>query len=126
MKIANKNAALAFMFLVAFAGGLARTQNALAQEADLKVSNSDAMKAATYRVRPDYPAVAKQLRLEGVVEVEAHIGENGSVEFVKLLSGNAVLASAAVTATKRWVFTPFTADGRNVKAVASLTFNFKL
>lgn len=121
MKIANRNAALAFTFLMAFAGNLA-----LAQDADLKVSNSEAMKAATSRVQPDYPAIAKQLHLEGAVEVEAHIGEDGSVESVKPLTGNAVLALAAVTATKRWKFTPFTAGGKNVKAVASLTFNFKL
>ena len=126
MKIANRNAALEFTLFIAFAASLALTGNAMAQDADLKVSNSEAMKAATSRVQPDYPAIAKQLRLEGAVEVEAHIGEDGSVESVKPLTGNAVLANAAVTATKRWKFTPFTAGGKNVKAVASLTFNFKL
>jgi protein TonB len=126
MKIANRNAAIAFTCFMAFAGSLGLSERALAQDADLKVSNSEAMKAATSRVQPDYPAIAKQLHLEGAVEVEAHIAEDGSVESVKPVTGNAVLANAAVTATKRWKFTPFTAGGKNVKAVASLTFNFKL
>jgi protein TonB len=102
------------------------TGYALAEDADMKVSNTDAMKAATSKVQPDYPVIAKQLHLQGAVEVEAHIGEDGSVASVKPVSGNAVLANAAVSATKQWKFTPFTVDGKAVKAVASLTFTFKI
>jgi TonB family protein len=109
------------LLIVALASG-----HALAQDADLKVSNSEAMKAATAKVQPEYPAIAKQLHLEGAVEVEAHINEDGSVESVKPVTGNAVLANAAVAATKRWKFTPFTSNGKTVKAVAALTFNFKM
>jgi TonB family protein len=126
VKIADRKSAIAFTFFMALAGGLGLAQHALAQDADLRVSNSEALKAATAKVQPDYPAIAKQLHLEGAVEVEAHIAEDGSVESVRPLTGNAVLANAAVAATKRWKFTPFTAGGKNVKAVASLTFNFKL
>jgi len=42
VKIANRNIAIAFTFFMAFAGSLA-----LAQDADLKVSKSEALKAAT-------------------------------------------------------------------------------
>jgi protein TonB len=106
--------------LMALASGLA-----MAQDSDVKVSTSDAMKAATSKVQPDYPVIAKQLHLEGAVEVEAHIGADGSVESAKPLTGNAVLATAAVAATKRWKFAPFMVDGKPVKSVASLTFSFK-
>jgi len=99
---------------------------ALAQDSDIKVSSSDAMKAATAKVQPDYPAIAKQLHLEGAVEVEAHIAEDGSVESAKPVTGNAVLANAAVAATRHWKFAPFMAGGKAVKAVTSLTFNFKI
>jgi TonB family protein len=99
---------------------------AIAQDGDLKVSYADAMKAATSKVQPEYPSIAKQLHLEGAVEVEVHITEDGAVESVKPLTGNAVLANAAVAATKHWKFTPFTAGGKPVKATADLTFNFKL
>ncbi|MDP9054335.1 MAG: energy transducer TonB [Acidobacteriota bacterium] len=126
MKIANGNIAAVFTAFMALAGGAALSRDAMAQDMDLKVSRSEAMKAATSRVQPDYPVIAKQLHLEGTVEVEAHIGEDGSVESVKPVTGNAVLANAAVMATKRWKFTPFTAGGKNVKAIASLSFIFKL
>jgi TonB family protein len=90
------------------------------------VSQADAMKAAKEKVEPVYPPMAKQLRLEGAVELEAHIGENGAVEDVKPLTGNALLMNAAMVAIKRWKFTPFTADGKPTKAVADLSFRFKL
>src|SRR4051794_39551973 len=88
---------------------------AMAQDADIKVSSSEAMKAATSKVQPDYPAIAKQLHLEGAVEVEAHIAEDGSVESAKPVTGNAVLANAAVAATKHWKFAPFTAGGKTME-----------
>jgi outer membrane biosynthesis protein TonB len=45
---------------------------------------------------------------------------------VKPLTGNAILMNAAVTALKKWKFSPFMADGKPSKAVADLSFRFKL
>ncbi len=116
----TKGRIVIFSLLMAAASGYAMAED------DLKVSNSDAMKAATSKVQPEYPSIAKQLHLEGAVEVEVHISEEGAVESAKPITGNAVLANAAVSATKHWKFTPFTAGGKPVKATADLTFNFKL
>jgi periplasmic protein TonB len=91
-----------------------------------KVTQAEAMKQAVAKPQPDYPAIAKQLKLEGRVEIEASISEDGSVEGVKILNGNAVLTNAAAAAMKRWKFQPFTDSGKPVRAVATLTFTFKL
>jgi TonB family protein len=99
---------------------------AVAQDPDMKVSRGDAMKAATSKMSPIYPTMARQLHLEGDVEVEAHITEAGTVESVKPLTGNAVLMMAAVDAMKHWKFTPFTEGGKPVKAIAPILFTFKL
>jgi TonB family protein len=117
----EKGRIIIFSLLMACASGYA-----FGEDADLKVSHADALKAATSKVQPDYPPIAKQLHLEGAVEVEVHITEEGTVDSVKPLTGNAVLANAAVAATKHWKFTPFTTGGKPVKATAELTFNFKL
>jgi protein TonB len=117
----EKGRIVVFSLLMAVASGYA-----IAQDAGLKVSGADAMKAATSKVQPEYPAVAKQLHLEGTVEVEVHITEAGAVDSAKPLAGNSLLAKAAVAATMQWKFTPFTADGKPVAATAPLTFNFKL
>ncbi|MDE3198165.1 MAG: energy transducer TonB [Acidobacteriota bacterium] len=103
-----------------FAAGMAPAQDAV------HVSQAEAMKAAREKAEPEYPAMARQLHLEGAVQIEAHISENGTVEEVKPLTGNAVLMNSAVAAMKKWRFTPFVSDGKPVKAIADLSFRFKL
>lgn len=106
--------------LALFVAGTAPAQDAV------HVSQAEAMKAAKEKREPEYPAMAKQLHLEGAVQLEAHISEDGTVEEVKPLTGNAVLMNSAVSAMKKWKFTPFLADGKPVKAIADLSFRFKL
>lgn len=112
----------ATMALFVFATG---TQ-LVAQDVAVHVSQAEAIKAAKEKPAPEYPAMAKQLHLEGEVQVQAQISETGSVLEVKPLTGNAVLAGAAVNAMKRWRFVPFTADGKPHKVVTEMSFNFKL
>jgi protein TonB len=99
---------------------------ASAQEDTVHVSQADAIRAAKQKVEPEYPAMARQLHLEGAVQLQAHISEEGVVDEVKPLTGNAVLMNSAVAAIRKWKFTPFTADGKPVKAIADLSFRFKL
>ncbi len=101
-------------------------QQTTAQETTVHVSQAEAVKAAKERPAPEYPPMARQLHLEGAVQVEARIAENGVVEEVKPLTGNAVLMSAAVAAMKKWKFTPFVSDGKPTKAVADMSFTFKM
>jgi TonB family protein len=107
-------------------GALAISAGVAMAADEVHVSQSEAMRAATSKVEPEYPAIAKQLHLAGSVEVEAHISETGAVQSVKPLTGNAVLMNAAMAAMKRWKFTPFTADGKPVAAVADLSFKFSM
>ncbi len=96
------------------------------QEVVMHVTQSDAIKAAKEKVNPEYPPMARQLHLEGEVQLEAHIGQNGTVEDIKPLTGNTVLMNAAVTAVKRWKFAPFMSEGKPAKAVVDLSFVFKI
>ncbi len=83
------------------------------------------MSAAIAKVQPEYPAVARQLKIAGDVEVEVVITEDGLPQDVKIVSGNPVLTKPCVEAVKRWKFKPFTEEGKAVKAVAALTFSFQ-
>jgi TonB family protein len=94
--------------------------------AEIRVASDDAMKAATKKTPPDYPPVAKQLKIAGRVQVDVTIDADGNVENVKVVTGNAMLTPAVVTAVKKWKFTPFTQDGAATKAVAALDFDFKM
>jgi len=97
-----------------------------AQDAPKKVSKAEGLNAVTAKVPPDYPQIARQLKIEGSVELEAVVAENGTVEKVNIVSGNAVLTKPAADALKKWKFAPFTADGKVVKAVVPVTLSFRM
>jgi len=99
---------------------------AFGQEAIKKVTRAEAMQAATSKVQPEYPPMAKQFKVEGVVELEAVVGENGKVEKVNILSGNALLTRPASDALKQWKFKPFTEADKPVKVLAPISFTFRL
>jgi len=104
---------------------LAATVGMYADDA-LKVPTAEAMAAVVSKVQPDYPAMAKQLRVEGAVEMQVGISDSGTVDTVSTVSGNPILARAATDALKKWKFTPFKADGKPVKATTTISLNFKL
>jgi len=60
----------------------------------------------TLRIAPNYPELAKRMRLQGVVRVEAVVRPNGSVRTTRVLGGNPVLVDAAVDAVRKWRFEP--------------------
>jgi protein TonB len=94
--------------------------------ADMRVSTPDALKAAVKKTPPDYPPIARQMKVAGKVEVDITIDPEGNVEDVKVVSGNSLLTNAVISAVKKWKFTPFTANGSPAKALALLDFDFKL
>ncbi|MBM3757712.1 MAG: energy transducer TonB [Acidobacteria bacterium] len=99
---------------------------ALPYAAEMRVAQPEALRAVTKKVQPDYNPMAKQMRVQGEVEVEARISESGDVTDVKVLNGNASLTSAVVKAVKEWKFQPFQENGKPAPAVAALRFSFKL
>jgi protein TonB len=84
------------------------------------------MSAATSKPQPAYPVIAKQLRVEGEVQVQIVIGEEGKVEGATAVAGNPILTKAAIDTVKDWKFTPFKNDGKSVKAQTVLSFVFKM
>ena len=99
---------------------------AVPQDGAVRVPEPEAKKAVLTRVEPEYPPMAKQMRVMGRVQVDAFIDAEGSFEKVQPLNGNMLLSTAAVNAVKRWKFSPLPPDGKAVKAVTTLTFDFKL
>jgi periplasmic protein TonB len=78
------------------------------------------------RVQPPYPTIARQTHVQGQVQVQIGISETGAVTDVTLLSGHPLLREAALQAAKQWLFIPTELNGKPVRAIGLLTFNFKL
>jgi TonB family protein len=102
----------------------AAAQFALA-DAEKHLSAPDSLAAAISKPQPEYPVIARQLKLEGTVNLQAHVTEEGAVDHVETISGNPILSRSAEDALKRWKFNKQTEDGKPVKFVATVTFNFK-
>jgi TonB family protein len=82
--------------------------------------------AARFHVEPEYPAIARQFRLNGEVVADLTVGLDGKVETVQVTKGNPLLNTAVVSALKKWTFVPFNVDGRPTKVKSTLSFVFKL
>lgn len=93
--------------------------------AEVRVNQADALKSALKRPNPEYNPMARQMRIQGDVEVEVKIAESGEVADVKVLTGNPMLSAPVVKAIKEWKFSPFTEGGKPSPAVANLRFSFK-
>ncbi|HEY1493344.1 MAG TPA: energy transducer TonB [Candidatus Solibacter sp.] len=97
-----------------------------AEDTPKKINKTEGMNAVTNKVPPDYPAIAKQLKIEGPVELEALVTESGTVEKVNIVSGNPVLTRPAAEALKKWKFAPFTSEGKAVKALVPISLSFHM
>ena len=76
--------------------------------------------------KPEYPALAKPIRLQGPVTVQILIDEEGNVVSAKVVSGHPILAPAAVRAAMRSRFHPTKLSGQPVKVSGLITYNFEM
>jgi TonB family protein len=77
-------------------------------------------------VRPDYPAVAQNARVEGIVILDAVIDVLGNVKDVKIIRSIPLLDDAAIDAVKQWKYEPPLVDGKPTEVVMTVTVNFSL
>jgi TonB family protein len=74
-------------------------------------------RAVKTRVAPVYPEIAKRMRIEGEVRLQATIDAGGNVTDVKEVAGNHVLAIAAEDAVRKWKFESGSGDSTIIIAV---------
>ena len=75
-------------------------------------------------VKPAYPAIARDARVQGVVIVEAIIDATGRVADTRVLRSIPLLDEAAVEAVRQWEFTPTQLNGTPQSVVMTVTVNF--
>jgi periplasmic protein TonB len=78
------------------------------------------------RVEPQYPAIAKQIHLQGAVVLNAIISRDGNIERIEVASGPALLALAAREAVRQWKYRPYLLNGEPVEVQTQITVNFTL
>jgi TonB family protein len=89
-------------------------------------SSAAAQGVLLHRVEPEYPEDARQKKIQGPVVLDVHIGEDGAVQDVQVVSGSPELAEASIDAVKQWRFKPARVNGQAVPMQTTITLNFKL
>ena len=77
-------------------------------------------------VPPDYPLLARQMKVQGAVSLQALISREGTIQELQILSGPGILAAAAREAVKQWHFKPYLQNGQPVETQARITVNFTI
>jgi protein TonB len=77
-----------------------------------------------HRVNPEYPDLARRAHIGGEVVLSAIIRSDGKVGTVEVISGNPLLARAAVDAVRQWRYEPSRLDGSAVQSEAVIHLKF--
>ena len=79
-----------------------------------------------HQVKPSYPPLARQARIQGQVVLEAVIAKDGTIQNLRLVNGHPMLAPAAIEAVKQWRYKPYILNGEPVEVSTTITVNFTL
>jgi TonB family protein len=88
--------------------------------------STNASEIVTSPVRPNYPLLARQMKVEGSVILQALIGKDGIIQNLRVVSGPRILAGAAEDAVRQWHFKPHFVGGEAVETQAKITVNFTI
>lgn len=94
--------------------------------APVRVGGSIRQPQKVRHVAPIYPAIAQSARVQGIVILEALLGEDGRVKNVRVLRSIPLLDQAAIDAVRQWQFTPTLLNGEPVPVVMTVTVAFEL
>lgn len=88
--------------------------------------STNAQQLITHTVEPTYPTLAKQMKVQGSVVLQALIGKEGNIQDLEVVSGPQILSSAAREAVMQWRFKPYYQSGNAVETEAKITVNFTI
>jgi protein TonB len=77
-------------------------------------------------VKAVYPQTARDKKIQGVARLDIVIGTDGKVLQAHALSGDLLLAEAAVEAVRKWVYEPTLVNGEPVEVAMFVDIVFLL
>lgn len=79
-----------------------------------------------YKIKPDYPPLARSARIQGPVVLQAIISRQGTIENLRVLTGHPMLVRAAIDAVSQWRYRPYVLNNEPVEVETQITVNFSL
>jgi protein TonB len=102
------------------------TQPAPALTTVTKAAERESLTAEAVRPSANYPLLAQHMNVQGSVVLQAVIGSDGIIQNLHVVSGPAILSSAAQQAVREWHFKPIVQNGQAVETKARITVNFTI
>jgi len=79
-----------------------------------------------HKVLPVYPPLARSVRIQGQVVLQAVISKQGAIENLRLLTGHPMLVPAAIEAVRQWRYRSHVLNNEPVEVETQITVNFSL
>lgn len=80
----------------------------------------------TSRTQPEYPQIAVMARIQGMVRLQAIVGQDGTIQDLKVLSGPAMLLKSSLEAVSKWRYQPTVLKGKPVEVETEIDVNYAL
>jgi protein TonB len=106
-------------------GGV-KTKVQAAPPKKVNISAGVAVGLLIQKTTPVYPPIAKAARVSGTVVLQATISKTGSIEGLHVVSGPAMLQSAAMDAVKTWRYKPYLLNNEPVEVETTVNVIFTL
>jgi TonB family protein len=107
-------------------GATAFTWSPATKASETAPMSPDQPEALSQPAEMSYPSLARRMKVEGSVLLQALIAADGSIRDLRVLSGNPILTSAAVEAARQWRFAPYVQNGRPIETQAKIMVNFTM
>ena len=77
-------------------------------------------------IKPLYPPLARQARIQGNVILHAIIDKEGKVAELQVVSGHPLLVQSALDAVRQWRYKPTLLNGDPVEVDTTITVTFTM
>ena len=106
--------------------GAKTTAGGVVSAADRVQLSPQTAQSVSVSVPPDYPMLARQMKVQGAVNLQALIARDGTIQELQILSGPGILAAAAREAVRQWRFKPYLQNGEPIETQPRITVNFTI
>lgn len=89
----------------------------------VRVSSGVAQGLLIRQVKPEYPALSRQARIQGTVMLQATIGK---VQNLRVINGHPMLTATAIAAARQWLYRSYYLNGEPVEVETQINVVFTL
>jgi periplasmic protein TonB len=92
----------------------------------IRIGGNVAKSQLKHKVQPQYPQEARDNRVQGTVRLHVVLSTAGKVQQLEVVSGDPILAKAALEAVRQWEYKPTLLNGEPVEVDTTVDVVFSL